>query len=67
MKILIGYVRNKARLKGSMAKGYTIEDALGCCTKYLQDFIATKQRVWDGKENMFMVGKVVKKMGTHGN
>lgn len=40
-KTLKGYVRNKARLEGSMAKGYALEEALGFWTKYLQDFIAT--------------------------
>ncbi len=32
MKILKGYVRNKARFEGSMAKGYAIEKALKFCT-----------------------------------
>jgi hypothetical protein len=27
----------------------TLEEALGFCTKYLQDFIATNRRVWDEK------------------
>ncbi len=31
-KTLKGYVRNKARPEGSMAKGYAIEEALGFCT-----------------------------------
>jgi hypothetical protein len=42
MKTLKGYVKNKKRPKISMAEGYAIEEALGFCTKYLQDFIATK-------------------------
>lgn len=46
-----------------MAKGYTIEEAWGFYIKYLQDFIATKWWVWDGKEDMSMVGKVVEKNG----
>jgi hypothetical protein len=32
---LKGYVRNKTRLKGRMAKGYTIEEALAFFIKYL--------------------------------
>jgi hypothetical protein len=56
-------VRKKARPESSMVKGHTIEEALSFCTKYLQDFIATKQRVWDGKEDMFMVDKVVEENG----
>ncbi len=51
MKTLKGYVKNKARPKRSMTEGYAIEKALGFCTKHLQDFIATKQRVWDEKED----------------
>jgi hypothetical protein len=51
LKTLKGYVRNKARLEGSMAKGYALEEALGFWTKYLQDFIATTQHVWDEKED----------------
>ncbi len=39
MKTLKGYVRNKTRLEGSMVEGYTIEEALRFCIKYLQDFI----------------------------
>jgi hypothetical protein len=41
MRTLKGYVRNKARPKGSMAKGYTIEEALKFCTKCLQNFTTT--------------------------
>jgi hypothetical protein len=50
MKILKECVRNKVRPKGSMVEGYTIEEALRFCTKYLQDFIATKRRVRDEKK-----------------
>jgi hypothetical protein len=32
MKALKGYVRNMARLEGSMATRYIIEEALGLCT-----------------------------------
>jgi hypothetical protein len=45
----LGYVQNKAKLASDMAKGYPLEEALGFCTKYLQDFIMTNQRVWDEK------------------
>jgi hypothetical protein len=59
MKTLKGYVRNKARLEGSMVEGYTIEEALKFRIEYLQDFIVTKQRVWDEKEDHCMVDEVV--------
>ena len=31
------YVRNKARLEGSIAEGYTINEALTYCSMYLRD------------------------------
>jgi hypothetical protein len=49
MKALKGYVRIMARLEGSMANGYSIEEALGFCTKYTQNVKSTK-RVWDDEE-----------------
>ncbi len=51
MKTLKGYTKKKTRLERSMAKSYAIKEALGFCTKYLQDFTTTKQRVWDEKED----------------
>jgi len=43
------------RPEGSMTKGYALEEALGLCTKYVQDFMAMRRQVWDDKEdpNMF--------------
>ena len=32
-----GYVRQRAKPEGSMARGYTIEEALGFCIEYMQD------------------------------
>ncbi len=46
-----------------MAEGYAIEEALGFCTKYLQDFIVTKRRVWDEKKGQCMVDEVVERNG----
>jgi hypothetical protein len=37
----LGYVQNKTKLEGDMAKGYPLEEALGFCAKYLQDFTTT--------------------------
>ncbi len=54
MKTLKVYVRNKARPKSNMVEGYTIKDVLGFYTKYLLDFITTKQNMWDDKENPCM-------------
>ncbi len=63
MKTLKECVRNKVRPKGSMVEGYTIEEALRFCTKYLQDFIAKKRRVRDEKEDQCMVDEVVERNG----
>jgi hypothetical protein len=44
-KTLKGFVRNKMRLKGSRTEGYALEEALGFCIEYLQDFTTTTQRI----------------------
>jgi hypothetical protein len=59
MKTLKGYIRNKVRMERNMAKGYALEEALGFCTKYLQDFTTTRRRVWDDKENLTMVNEIL--------
>jgi hypothetical protein len=41
LKTLNGYVGNRTKLEGSMAKRYAIEEMVGFCIKYLMDFIAT--------------------------
>jgi len=58
LKILKGFVQNKARPKGSMVKGYALEEALGFCTKYIQGFTTTKERVWDDKEDPNMIDEM---------
>jgi hypothetical protein len=40
-KTLKGFVKNRARPEGSMVESYGLEEALGFCTKYLQDFTTT--------------------------
>lgn len=50
MKVLKGYVRNKAKPEGSMGRGYAIEVSLGLCTSYMQNFKSTSRRVWDDME-----------------
>jgi hypothetical protein len=51
-------VWNKARLEGSMAKWYALKEVLGFCTEYIQDFTATRKRVWDNKEEPQMNDKM---------
>ncbi len=60
LKILKGYVQNKVRPEGNMAKGYALEEVLGFCTKHIQDFTTTRLRVWDDKQEPAMIDKVLK-------
>ncbi len=63
MKALKGYVRNMARLKGSMAMGYSIEEAFGFCMEYIQEVKSTRRRVWDNKEEPIMHEKILEGNG----
>ncbi len=51
LKTLKGYVGNRVKLEGSMAKICAIEEVVRFCTKYLVDFTTTRHRVWDDKED----------------
>ncbi len=51
LKTLKGYVGNRAKPEGSMAKVYAIKEVVRFCTKYLVDFTTTRCRVWDDKED----------------
>jgi hypothetical protein len=59
LKTLKGYVGKRAKLEGSMAKRYTIEETVGFCIEYLVDFIATRHRVWDDKEDPSMFDELL--------
>jgi hypothetical protein len=67
MKTLKGYVRNKARLEGSMVEGYTIEEALGFYIKYLWDFTTTKRKCGMTKKTHVWLMRWLKEMGAHEN
>ncbi len=58
LKMLKGFVWHKARLEGSMAMGYALEEALRFCTEYLQNFTPTTQKFWDEKEDPSMIDEV---------
>ena len=58
MKSLKGFVRNKTRPEGGMAEGYALEEALGLCTEYMQEFASTRRRVWDSYEEPSMKEEV---------
>jgi hypothetical protein len=63
MKALKGYVRNMAWPGGSMANGYSIEEALGFCIKYIQEVNSTRRRVWEDKEEPTMNDEVLEGNG----
>lgn len=58
MKTLKAFVRNKTRPEGGMAEGYALEEALGFCTEYMQEFESTRRRVWDDKEDARVADEV---------
>jgi hypothetical protein len=62
MKALKGYVHNMARPEGSMANGYSIEEALGFCIMYIQEVKSTR-RVLDDKEEATMNDEVLEGNG----
>jgi hypothetical protein len=46
-----------------MAIGYSTEEALGFCTKYIQDVKSTRRRVWDEKEEPIMHDEIIEGNG----
>jgi hypothetical protein len=58
MKALKWYVRNVARLKGSMATSYAIEEVLGFCIEYIQQSQSTKSCKQDKVNNLITLSKL---------
>jgi hypothetical protein len=48
IKIFKGYVRNKARLEASMAKGYVYDEMIGFVIKYMHEHV--RSQIWDPDE-----------------
>jgi len=46
-----------------MAKGYVVVEALSFCTKYMQEYTMTTQRVWDDKDDPSMYDKILEGSG----
>jgi len=63
MKSLKTYVQNMARPKDSMVEGYTMEEAIGFCKEYMQNFKTIKRRVWDDFEDQKLYDEVPKGFG----
>jgi hypothetical protein len=53
------YMRNRTRLKASMALGYVLDETLGFVTKYMQTFTQVRRRVWDVDEEKKVYGEVL--------
>jgi hypothetical protein len=58
MKSLKTYVWNMGRPEGSMVKGYTMEEAIGFCIEYMQNFKTIERQVWDDSEDQNMYDEV---------
>jgi hypothetical protein len=63
MKSLKTYVRNMVRPKDNMVEGYIMEEAIGFCKKYMQNFKTIKRQVWDDFENQKMYDEVPEGFG----
>jgi hypothetical protein len=64
MKVLKGYVHSMARLEGSMAEGYMVEETLGFIIEYLHEFEHVCKRIWDAKEKEGVFGEVLESIFT---
>ena len=56
--VLKSYVGNRARPEGSMATGYSLDEALGFVTSHLRDFPHSSRRIWDNDEEPGISGEV---------
>lgn len=52
------FVRNRAQPEASMANGYTAEEALGFCAKYLNLQEHTKRHIWESEQDESMRSSV---------
>lgn len=66
MQTLKKYVKTFARLKASMAKGYTMSETLGYRAEYMQRFSSTSYRMWDHVEEQRMNDEMVEGNGWKG-
>lgn len=63
LKTLKGYVKQRARPEGSMARGYIQTETMGFCTEYLQGCTLSERRIWDGNEEPKVSGEVISSRG----
>lgn len=62
-KTLKGYVRNHAKPEGCMAKRYSIEEACGFASEYINAGHSSVKRVWDSEEDPIMTDMVLEGKG----
>ena len=58
MQVLKKIVHARAKLEGNMSKGYSMQEAMGFCTKYIKNFKNSNQRVWDDEKYERVAGEV---------
>jgi Domain of unknown function (DUF4218) len=63
LKVLKGYVRNKARPEASMAEGYLLEESLGFLSEYMIDTKGVGRRTWELEEDPGVSGIVLEGAG----
>ena len=59
MKVLKGFVKNKAKSEGNMAYGYMREESIGFMNEYLSKYNATTKRAWDDEEEATMYDEIL--------
>ena len=55
---LKSYVGNRARPEGSMATGYSLDEALGFVTSHISNFPHSSRQMWDNDEEPGISGEV---------
>jgi hypothetical protein len=63
LKMLKGYVWQRAQPEGCMAQGYIMDEVLGFFTKYMQRCTMSQAQVWDDKEDLTMNDEIVEGRG----
>eukprot|EP00249_Psilotum_nudum_P018746 c26943_g1_i2 orf=82-522(+) len=63
MKVLKGFVRQKARPEGSMVEGWLVYESLCYTTKYLSAIDPMTPRIWTDEDNEKISGEVLEGKG----
>jgi hypothetical protein len=63
MKVLKTFVCTREKLEGSMSEGYSMQEAIGFCRKYMKDFKNINRHVWDDDKDERVAGEVLEGNG----